>query len=90
MISQRKNKLQRYLFFNDFFKIKLGNEKKIAFFCQVAIHFHPGHPQLKIINTILCSLEGLLTKLIAGLLTIFTNLQPERNEHSEIEWDRVA
>ena len=38
--------------------------EKIGQFFQVAIHFNPGHPQPKIINTSFCALVGeLLTNL---------------------------
>ena len=38
--------------------------QKVGQFCQVAIHFHPSHPQPNIINTSFCALVGsLLTKL---------------------------
>ena len=38
--------------------------ENIGQFFQVAIHFHPSHPQPKIINTSFCALLGLLlTKL---------------------------
>ena len=41
-----------------------GTLKKSGQFSQVAIHFHPSHPQPKIINIFFCALLGfLLTKL---------------------------
>ena len=40
------------------------NLKKIGSFFQVAIHFHPGHPQPNIIKSSFCALVALLlTKL---------------------------
>ena len=39
----------------------MKNLKKVAMqFFQVAIHFHPSHPQPNIINTSFCTLVGLL------------------------------
>ena len=48
----------------NFSRILTRNLKKWANFFQVAIRFHPGHPQPKMINTSFCALVGLLlTKL---------------------------
>ena len=49
-----------YLFFQDAWE----ELKKIGQFFQVAIHFHPGHLQIKINDTSFCAPVGLLlTKL---------------------------
>ena len=45
-------------FLGDFSKTHRKKLKKMAIFFQVAIHFNPGHPQLKIINTSFCALVG--------------------------------
>ena len=62
MISPGKNKLESL--FSNFSKIDRRNLKKIDQLFQVAIHFHPNHPQTKMIDTSFCALVWLfLTKL---------------------------
>ena len=51
MISLRKNRLLKSVF-SDFFKIHRNLEQSF----QVAIHFHPSHPQSKITSTSFCVL----------------------------------
>ena len=38
------------LVLSDFSKTQRYNLKKLAQLVQIAIHFHPGHPQLKTLN----------------------------------------
>ena len=38
------------LVLSDFSKTQRHNLKKLAQRFQIAIHFHPGHPQLKTLN----------------------------------------
>ena len=45
------------LVFSDFSKTQRYNLKKLAQLFQIAIHFHPGHPQLK---TLTDSLDTLI------------------------------
>ena len=41
---------------SDFAKVHRKKVKKSGHFFRVAVHFNPGHPKPKMINTILCVL----------------------------------
>ena len=56
-LSPQKEDTKLLLVLSDFSKTQRYNLKKLAQYFQIAIHFHPGHPQLK---TLTDSLDTLI------------------------------
>ena len=46
---------------------------KIGQFFQVAIHFHPSHPQPKVDETSFCALVGLLLTKLKHYLSVYSH-----------------